>query len=89
MKIGITCHATVGGSGAIAVALGKLLAAEGQQVPMLNVGLADNFIQHGTREECLHLAGLVTEGIRARIIRFLASAHPSTVHGKGIRQTGG
>ena len=32
MKIGITCHATVGGSGAIAAALGKLLAGAGHEV---------------------------------------------------------
>lgn len=32
MRIGITCLATVGGSGAIAVALGKLLASEGHDV---------------------------------------------------------
>jgi N-acetyl-alpha-D-glucosaminyl L-malate synthase BshA len=32
MNIGITCHATVGGSGAIAVALGKLLADAGHEV---------------------------------------------------------
>jgi len=32
MKIGITCHATVGGSGAIATSLGKLLADEGHEV---------------------------------------------------------
>lgn len=32
MKIGITCHATIGGSGAIATALGTLLANEGHDV---------------------------------------------------------
>jgi N-acetyl-alpha-D-glucosaminyl L-malate synthase BshA len=32
MRIGITCHATVGGSGAIAASLGKLLAAAGHEV---------------------------------------------------------
>jgi len=32
MRIGITCHATVGGSGAIAAALGILLAGEGHDV---------------------------------------------------------
>ena len=32
MKIGITCNATVGGSGAIATALGKLLADKGHEV---------------------------------------------------------
>ncbi len=32
MRIGITCHATVGGSGAIAAALGKLLVGVGHEV---------------------------------------------------------
>lgn len=32
MKIGITCHATMGGSGAIATALGGLLSCEGHEV---------------------------------------------------------
>jgi N-acetyl-alpha-D-glucosaminyl L-malate synthase BshA len=32
MRIGITCYATVGGSGAIASALGRLLAEEGHEV---------------------------------------------------------
>jgi N-acetyl-alpha-D-glucosaminyl L-malate synthase BshA len=32
MRIGITCHATVGGSGAIAASLGKLLAGVGHEV---------------------------------------------------------
>jgi N-acetyl-alpha-D-glucosaminyl L-malate synthase BshA len=32
MRVGITCHATVGGSGAIAASLGKLLAAAGHEV---------------------------------------------------------
>jgi N-acetyl-alpha-D-glucosaminyl L-malate synthase BshA len=32
MRIGISCHATVGGSGAIAAALGKLLADEGHDI---------------------------------------------------------
>ena len=79
-------NAVAGGAGS---GVNELLAAEGQQVPILNIGLADNFIQHGTREECLHLAGLDAEGIQARIIRFLASGRPPAVHGNGIRQTGG
>lgn len=32
MRIGITCHATVGGSGAIATSLGKLLAGQGHEI---------------------------------------------------------
>ncbi|MCJ7838301.1 MAG: N-acetyl-alpha-D-glucosaminyl L-malate synthase BshA [Burkholderiales bacterium] len=32
MRIGIACHATIGGSGAIAASLGKLLADEGHEI---------------------------------------------------------
>ena len=78
-------NAVAGGAGS---GVNELLALEGQQIPVLNIGLADHFIQHGTREECLHLAGLDAEGIQARIVRYVASGRPSAVHGKGIRQTG-
>ena len=78
-------NAVAGGAGA---GVNELLAAEGQQVPILHIGLADSFIQHGTREECLHLAGLDADGIQARIMRFAASSRPSTVPGSSYRQTG-
>ena len=78
-------NAVAGGAGA---GVNELLAAEGRQVPILHIGLADCFIQHGTREECLHLAGLDAEGIQARIMRFAASSRPSTVQGSSYRQTG-
>jgi 1-deoxy-D-xylulose-5-phosphate synthase len=78
-------NAVAGGAGA---GVNELLAAEGLQVPVLNIGLADNFIQHGTREECLHQAGLDAEGIQARIVRFASSDRSPTVHGHSIRQTG-
>ena len=44
-------------------------------------GLDDDFIQHGTREEVLHLAGLDSEGIRSSIQRFadLAPSEPPAV----------
>jgi 1-deoxy-D-xylulose-5-phosphate synthase len=38
---------------------------------VLNIGLGDSFIDHGTREECLLNAGLDDAGIQARIERFL------------------
>jgi len=78
-------NAVAGGAGA---GVTELLAAEGLQLPILNIGLADCFIQHGTRAECLHLAGLDAEGIQARIIRFVGSDRSAAVHGAGIRQTG-
>jgi 1-deoxy-D-xylulose-5-phosphate synthase len=78
-------NAVAGGAGA---GVNELLAAEGLQVPVLNIGLADCYIQHGTRAECLHLAGLDAEGIQARIVRFMGSDRSPAVHGGGMRQTG-
>jgi len=78
-------NAVAGGDGA---GVNELLAAEGLQVPVVNIGLADCYIQHGTRAECLHLAGLDAEGIQARIVRFMGSDRSPAVHGGGIRQTG-
>jgi 1-deoxy-D-xylulose-5-phosphate synthase len=57
-------NAVAGGAGS---GVTELLAAEQLTVPILNLGLEDRYIQHGTREECLHLAGLDTEGIIAKI----------------------
>jgi 1-deoxy-D-xylulose-5-phosphate synthase len=78
-------NAIAGGAG---TGVTELLTAEGVQLPVLNIGLADCFIQHGTRAECLHLAGLDAEGIQARIVRFMGSERSPAIHGAGIRQTG-
>jgi deoxyxylulose-5-phosphate synthase len=40
-------------------------------LPVLNIGLGDSFIQHGTREECLQQAELDFEGILRQVTRFL------------------
>jgi 1-deoxy-D-xylulose-5-phosphate synthase len=66
-------NAIAGGAGS---GVSELLGASGMAVPVLNLGLDDNFIQHGTREEVLHLAGLDGEGILASIQKF-ASHTPS------------
>jgi 1-deoxy-D-xylulose-5-phosphate synthase len=44
-----------GGAGS---AVGELLAAEGLAVPLLQLGIPDRFIEHGSREGCLRAAGL-------------------------------
>ena len=64
-------NALAGGAGS---GINELLAAEGLTVPVLNIGLEDRYIQHGTRGECLHLAGLDSEGILARIEAFRSSS---------------
>ena len=71
-------NAVAGGAGS---GVNELLGASGMAVPVLNLGLDDNFIQHGTREEVLHLAGLDSEGIRSSIQRFadLAPSEPPAV----------
>jgi 1-deoxy-D-xylulose-5-phosphate synthase len=61
-------NAVAGGAGS---GVNELLAAECVGVPVLNIGLEDGYIQHGTRGECLHIARLDSEGILARIQEHL------------------
>jgi 1-deoxy-D-xylulose-5-phosphate synthase len=60
-------NATVGGAGS---AIGELLASAGLQVPLLQLGIPDRFIEHGSRESCLVAAGLDTAGLSASIERW-------------------
>lgn len=60
-------NAVAGGAGS---AVNELLAAERISLPILNIGLDDCYIQHGTRAECLHLAGLDAQGILQKIQDF-------------------
>lgn len=53
-----------GGAGS---AVNELLNAEGVQVEVLNLGLPDTFVEHGTPNELLHDCGLDAEGIEAAI----------------------
>ncbi len=49
-----------GGAGS---AINELLAAEGIPVKLLNLGLPDQFVEHGRQDELLQLCGLDSEGI--------------------------
>ncbi|MFN2409538.1 MAG: 1-deoxy-D-xylulose-5-phosphate synthase [Halomonas sp.] len=53
-----------GGAGS---AVNELLHAEGVQVEVLNLGLPDAFVEHGTPAELLHDCGLDAEGIERAI----------------------
>jgi 1-deoxy-D-xylulose-5-phosphate synthase len=57
-------NATQGGAGS---AVGELLVAEGLQLPLLQLGIPDRFIEHGSREGCLAAAGLDAAGLAASI----------------------
>ena len=55
-------NVVAGGAGS---AVTELLAAEQIMVPLHSLGIPDRFIEHGSREECLAMAGLDTPGLLA------------------------
>jgi len=63
-------NVTLGGAG---TAVAQLLAAEAQRLPLLQIGIPDRFIEHGSRESCLAAAGLDLAGLSARIEHWWAS----------------
>ncbi|GAC1455536.1 MAG: 1-deoxy-D-xylulose-5-phosphate synthase [Steroidobacteraceae bacterium] len=73
-------NSTQGGAGS---AIGELLAAEGVQVPLLQLGIPDRFIEHGSREGCLAAAGLDREGLAASIERWWALQAPGRLRSAG------
>jgi len=53
-------NAIAGGAGS---AVNECLAQHDLQVPVLNLGIPDKFIEQGTREQCLQRCGLDSDGI--------------------------
>jgi 1-deoxy-D-xylulose-5-phosphate synthase len=78
-------NAVAGGAGS---GVNELLAAAGVAAEILNIGLDDCFVEHGTREECLHLAGLDLEGIMAQVVRFAGPGRQASLQGTATRQSG-
>jgi 1-deoxy-D-xylulose-5-phosphate synthase len=60
-------NAVIGGAGS---GVGELLAAHGIQIPMLQLGIPDRFIEHGSRDTCLAAAGLDLAGLTASVDRW-------------------
>ena len=58
-------NAIAGGAGS---AVTELLAANGIELPILQLGLPDDFLEHATREQLLAEAGLDASGIRRAIL---------------------
>jgi 1-deoxy-D-xylulose-5-phosphate synthase len=63
-------NARLGGAGS---AVNEVLLAQHQAVPVLNLGLPDHFVEHGTREELLAQAGLDAAGLLRAIQKRLRS----------------
>ncbi len=61
-------NAVQGGAGS---AVNEHLAANGVKVSVLNLGLPDRFIEHGSRKDMLKDAGLDTEGILRSVQAYL------------------
>ncbi len=57
-------NAVAGGAGSGVL---ELLAAHGVQVPTLQLGLSDRFLEHASREELLAVDGLDAAGIEAAV----------------------
>jgi 1-deoxy-D-xylulose-5-phosphate synthase len=62
-------NAVMGGAGS---AVGEVLAAHGVLVPLLQIGIPDRFIEHGSRETCLAAAGLDLAGLSATVDEWWA-----------------
>ena len=71
-------NAVMGGAGS---AVNECLAAHGVMVPVLNLGLPDLFIEHGSRDECLASAGLDRTSLIETIGRWLAGPELKTAEG--------
>ena len=57
-------NAVAGGAGS---AVNECLNARGVSVPVLNLGIPDEFITHGSRDQCLATAGLDRESVLSAI----------------------
>jgi 1-deoxy-D-xylulose-5-phosphate synthase len=57
-------NAVMGGAGS---AVGELFASEGVLLPLHQIGIPDQFIEHGSRETCLAAAGLDLAGLTANV----------------------
>ncbi len=63
-------NAIMGGAGS---AVSETLAAAGVQLPMLHLGIPDEFIEHGSRDTCLVAARLDYAGLNASVENWWAS----------------
>ena len=57
-------NAVAGGAGS---GVNELLAAAGITINLLNIGIPDRYIEHGSRNDCLAMAGLDADGIFEQI----------------------
>jgi 1-deoxy-D-xylulose-5-phosphate synthase len=80
----VTIEENVVGGGA-GSAVGELLAAEDVHVPLLELGIPDRFIEHGSREDCLAAAGLDAASLLETVTRWWAAQSLSQSQEPAVR----
>jgi 1-deoxy-D-xylulose-5-phosphate synthase len=53
------------------------------QVPLLQLGIPDRFIEHGSRDSCLAAAGLDAAGLAASVEHWWALQAPERLRSAG------
>jgi 1-deoxy-D-xylulose-5-phosphate synthase len=51
----------------------EYLASQGIQLPTLHIGIPDRFIEHGSRNDCLTMAGLEVPSLTSSIECFFST----------------
>ena len=75
-------NAVMGGAGS---AVNELLLATGGSFNILNIGIPDSYIEHGSRQDCLAMARLDTDGILDQVNKRLEiTGTPRSVSGSDI-----
>ncbi len=69
-------NVVAGGGGS---AIDEVLIANGTSLPVLNVGIPDQFIEHGSREDCLKAAGLDPASLETTISQWWRVTRRPTV----------
>jgi 1-deoxy-D-xylulose-5-phosphate synthase len=57
-------NAVMGGAGS---GVNEFLAATGGSFNIMNIGIPDHYIEHGSRQDCLAMAGLDASGILEQV----------------------
>jgi 1-deoxy-D-xylulose-5-phosphate synthase len=73
-------NVVAGGAGS---AIGELLASQDVTISLMHIGIPDKFIEHGSREDCLALAGLDDASLSTTIERWWASHSASRARSVG------
>jgi 1-deoxy-D-xylulose-5-phosphate synthase len=67
-------NVVAGGAGS---AVAECLAARGIDASIHHIGIPDRFIEHGTREDCLVMAGIDAAGIERQVLRLWSGRQPA------------